>query len=346
MRFYYLIICAILFAGTSDLMAQKKFKTDDKFDKSGLNVMFYYQDHSYASFFDNNSDKIGNIDIDIEKVRGRIKSDSTLTILNPANWTFDIKRKLYGLHLEYFFDNDNFIYLTMPFETQSLTDQISFRVDNGNQLQQDVNKQKFPERTKSFLAFVGIGGEYCTYNNVFFHSVMGELRIPGGSQDFIPGSEVVKETYEDSKGNEAVRYSPPWPDSAAYFLSDGAFEMHLGTSVGVNFRKSYLRSTAKYILRGEELSDQIFGSAGFFYNGMEEATLKIGLNYYHSINEAPADYYFDYSKTPIYDRTLNGDIGFQLYLKKVIIDLNMQIPVWGKNAASNSIFTMKLGWHF
>lgn len=344
MRLFYLLICTVLLTGSVDLLSQKKLKKEDDFDKSGFNVMFFYEDHSYASFFNSESEKLGYIDIDIEKIRDKIDND-TINVMNPANWTFDMNKKRYGLHLEYFFDNDNFLYMTVPFETNTMTQQITYKIDAGNAYYQNIIKNKYPEQTKNFLSFIAVGGEYCTYNDVFFNSVMGEIRIPGGSQDYIPASEVVAEPYTDSEGNDAVRYSPPWPGENKEFLSDGAFELHVGTSVGLNFRKTSIKATAKYMHRAEELSDQLYSAAHFYLNSMKEAKLKLGFNYFHSLEEAPANYYFDYTKTPIFDNTFNGDIGFQVYIKKLIIDLNMQVPIWGKNAAANSIFTMKLGWH-
>ncbi len=346
MRLFYLLVMTALLTGTSELISQKRIKTDDEFDKTGFNVMIFYEDHSYSSFFDRESDKIANLDVDIEKIRDMVGSD-TITVLNPANWTFDMNKKRYGVHLEYFFDNDNFLYMTVPFETNTLNQQISYKVDFGSVFTQEIIKNDFDELSKNFLSFIAIGGEYCTYNNVLFHSVMGEIRIPGASQDFIPGSEMIKETYTDDDGKEAVRYTPPWPVQTdnETFISDGAFELHLGTSVGLNFRKTAFKTTFKYLHRAEELSDQLFSSAAFYLNSMKEAKLKLGFNYYHSMTDAPETYYFDYTKTPIYDNTFNADVGFQVYIKKLIVDLNMQIPIWGKNSAANSIFTMKIGWH-
>ncbi len=344
MRNIYLLIIALCFLDTSFAFAQKKIKDKDDFDKSGLNIMFYYQDQSYSSFFDGDGNKFGQIDIDIEKIRQKVDNDS-ITILNPANWTFDVNKKRFGIHVEYFFDNNNMIYLTMPFETNTLNQQITYSLITEDGFNQDLAKNEFPEQSKSFMSYLALGGEYFTYNSFFFNSILGEIRIPGGSQDYIPGSEVMPETYTGENGIEAIRYVPPWPGTNKEFLSDGAFELHLGTSVGLNFKKTQVKSTFKYLFRSEELSDQLFHSTAVFIKSMEEASLKIGYNYFHSVDTPPSDYYFDYTKTPIYDRTLNADLGFQIYLKRLIIDLNMQIPIWGTYSFSNSVFTMKLGWH-
>ncbi len=347
MELRFATLTALFLICFSSLQAQKFKRTaeEEELDKTGLNIMFFYEAHSYSSYFDSDGNKIGNIDIDIEKIREQVETD-TITVLNPANWTFDINKKKYGLHAEYFFDKDNMIYVTMPFETNTLNQQITYKIAlKQNVNYQDIVKNKYAEQSKSFLSYIAMGGEYFTYKKDFFNSVLGEIRIPGGSQGNIPASEVTTSTVQGSTGQDSIILNTPLPGQNKEFLSDGAFELHLGTSTGYNFRKAKIQTTFKYLLRGEELSDQIYNATSLYIRTMQEAFIKLGMNYYHSLDDAPAGYYFDYTKTPIYDRTLNFDMGFQVYIKKLIIDLNMQIPVWGKNSASNSVFTMKLGWH-
>lgn len=308
-----LIILLLLLTILNTAYSQKTKKL--KFNKfqAGLS----YQTFNASSYINLNDSLVSNgIDlIDILDENGNKLGDTLV------RYTHDFKSTTIALDFKYRFSEQiNFsAYLPLSFWSYNekyFRNSQEVRIDRMN-------------RSRTRIDFIELSADYNFTREGFISGLIGKIRIPSGFEKGQYHNPDTKPVYHNE------------------FLSDGAFEMLLGTVLGIGSKKVSLENEVFYNIRSEDFRDQIIINSYLGFSTVPNTKLSIfGLTRL-AVSSFDNARPIVPTEESVQENNFSAGASFEFALTdEIITRFNYSVTLLGKNTWNYSLFNVYFGYRF
>jgi hypothetical protein len=234
-----------------------------------------------------------------------------------SSYLIELKKYTFEVLGEYKLSNELFLYGNIPFSLNYLDETTKLADAAGNTMDSIRNY------SRNHLEYLALGTKYI-YSFGKFHA--------GGNLEFHFPSSFDKHVITNDS-NE--------------FLSNGAFELHIGTRFGYQLKKTSFAAGITYQHRTLELSDQLLLHAETSITTVPKTLIKVNIDYMKCLSPLKDYVLLNPRKTVTHEDYLH--IGF---LFGITFDNNIsarfayQIPIWGRNTWNSAVTYFSVGYDF